>query len=72
MDNYIDRLEKVKVCAEERSQLQSSCFNDLELEGCDSSKEIGKLRYLYEKCLIENTSKYACLNQRQEILKGNL
>lgn len=72
MENLQERLERVKACAEERSQLQSHCFNELDLEGCDSGKEIGKLRYLYEKCVKENTANYPCLKQREEVLRGNL
>jgi hypothetical protein len=72
MDSLQERLNRIKACAEERSNLQSSCFNELDLEGCDTGKEVGKLRYLYEKCLRENTMNYPCLNQTDEVLKGNL
>jgi len=72
MENLQERLDKIRACAEERSQLQSSCFNELDLEGCVSGKEIGQLRYMYEKCSKDNTINYPCLNQREEVLRGNL
>jgi len=72
MDSLQERLNRIKVCAEERSKLQSSCLNELDLEGCETGKDVGKLRYFYEKCVKENTANYECLNQREEVLKGNL
>lgn len=72
MDNFEQRLQYVRNCAEEKSQLQSSCFKELELEGIESGRDVGKLRFLYEKCLRENTANYRCLKTREEVLKGNL
>jgi hypothetical protein len=72
MDRLQERLEHVRVCSEERAQLQANCFKELDLEGCETGKDIGKLRFTYEKCVRENTANYPCLAQREEVIKGNL
>jgi len=66
------RLENVKNAAEERSQLQSLCLKELDLEGIESgnSKDLGKLRFLYEKCVQENTMNFPLVAKRIEIMKG--
>ncbi len=66
------RLENIKNCAEERSQLQFLCLKELDLEGIESgsSKDLGKLRFNYEKCIKENSMNFPSVAKRLEIMKG--
>lgn len=72
MDKFQQRLQHVRLCAEESAQLQASCFKALELEGIENAKDVRKLRFFYEKCVKENASNYPCLSKREEILKGSI
>ena len=72
MDKLQARLEHVKNTAEERSQLQVSCLKELDLEGAESANDLGKLRFTYEKCIRENSANFPLVNQRLEMMKGNL
>lgn len=64
------RLEHVKNCAEERSQLQAFCLKELDLEGVETPKDMGRLRFNYEKCIKENTANYPLVAKRLEVMKG--
>ena len=66
------RLENVLTCAEERSQLQFLCLKELDLEGVEAgnAKDLGKLRFNYEKCIKENSMNFPSVAKRLELLKG--
>jgi hypothetical protein len=63
------RLDLIRQCAGERSELQLSCLNSLDLDKVEKNKGIGKLKFLYDKCVKENAHLYTCLAQSQTQLK---
>jgi hypothetical protein len=60
----MEKLERVKQCAEERSTLQFKCIDELDLNIADKKKGIGKLKYYYDKCIKDNAHLYPCLEGR--------
>lgn len=63
-----ERINNVKQCAEERSQLQQTCFELIDLENLNKPKEVALSRYAYDNCVKENLKNYSCLSRREEIL----
>ena len=56
-----ERLENIKKCADERSELSLSCLNNVDLSKLKNTKEMGKARFFYDKCVKENSANYPCI-----------
>ena len=69
MASQEERIENIKTCAEEQSQLQFSCLSKVDLGSLKNSNAIGKARYHYEICVKENLQNYPCLEKRDTIIK---
>jgi hypothetical protein len=67
MSNNQERIDNIKVCAEEKSQLQMSCLEGIGLKSLKPI-ELGQTQYYYENCLKEKTQNYPCLARRQAYL----
>jgi hypothetical protein len=68
MASMNERVENIKQCAEERSQLQLSCLDKLDLSTLKTANDIAKARYEFEMCNIDNASHYPCVAKRQTAL----
>jgi hypothetical protein len=70
MASVQERIENIKSCAEERSQLQSHCLSQIDL-GCLKNKTlVAKARHHFELCEKENLQNYPCLVKRETIKNG--
>jgi hypothetical protein len=63
-----ERIENIKQCAEERSQLQLSCLENIDFSLLKNPNELGKAHYNFELCLQENSKNYPCLARVQAYL----
>jgi hypothetical protein len=59
-----DRLKNIHQIAEDKATLQRNCLNDLDLDSVKKEKGIGKLKFLYDKCIKENSQNYEFLQNK--------
>jgi hypothetical protein len=67
MSTIEERIENIKNCAQERSQLQLRCLSEIDLENIKSKTHIAKARYQFELCEKQNLNDYPCLVKRETI-----
>lgn len=65
-----ERINYIKQCAEERSQLQQTCFENIDLETLLKPKDVALTRFAYDNCVKENYRNYPCLVRREELLNA--
>lgn len=63
-----ERLENIKKCAEERSELSLSCLNKIDLSKMKKQGDIASSRYHYDKCVMENSINFPCLAEKNKRL----
>jgi hypothetical protein len=67
MASVQERIQNIKNCAEEKSQLQTSCLKEVDLGSIKNKKLLAKARYHYELCEKKNLDNYPCLSKRESI-----
>lgn len=68
MSNTQERIDNIKQCAEERSQLQLSCLENIDFSALNTPTDLAKAHHKFEVCLKENAKNYPSLAQRQAYL----
>ena len=67
MSDFEQRIENIKACAQERSQLQFKCLSEIDLGSIKSKTQIAKARYHFELCEKQNLNEFPCLAKREAI-----
>ena len=70
MASVQERIDNIKSCAEERSQLQSHCLSQIDLGSLKNKTNVALARYNFEQCEQQNLQNYPCLVKRDSIKKG--
>jgi len=68
MANNQERIDNIKQCAEERSQLQLSCLTDIDFSQLKDQTELAKAHYKFEACLKEKAENFPCLAKMKAYL----
>ncbi len=56
-----ERIDNIKQCAEERSQLQLSCLENIDFSLLKDPTELAKAHFKFEVCLQDDSKNYPCL-----------
>jgi hypothetical protein len=67
MASIEERIENIKSCAEERSQLQFKCLSEIDLGSIKNKAQIAKARLHFELCEKQNLKDFPCLVKREAI-----
>jgi hypothetical protein len=67
MASHQERLENIKECAEQRSQLQAKCLAEVDLSKLKNKVQIATARYNFENCEKNNLENYPCLVKRETL-----
>jgi hypothetical protein len=70
MASVQERIDYVKSCAEERSQLQFHCLNQIDLGSLKNKTLVAQARLNFEQCEKQNLQNYPCLVKREAIKNG--
>ena len=70
MASHEERVQSILSCAEERSRLQLSCLNQIDLSKLKKPVDIARARYNFEVCERQNLESYPCLAKRQSMRLG--
>jgi hypothetical protein len=68
MANIQERIDNIKQCAEERSQLQLACLENIDFSALTSPTDLAKAHHRFEICLKDNAKNYPCLAKREAYL----
>ena len=60
-----DRLNYIKQCAEERSQLQYSCLEKLDLSKIKTKEDLSRIRLEFDLCKNDNKMNYPCIAEME-------
>jgi hypothetical protein len=63
-----ERLDNVKACVEESSQLQYACLEKIDLSKIKKPVDLARAKFNYDSCLSSNIGSYPCLNKRSSLI----